>query len=226
MGLHPNTNKGRQQDVHVNLLTPLRGSFFYRDTTMTEIPPHEQEATIVMDGSTMAETMRRMAREIVYYNELLDDLALLGILRRGRPLADRFADLIHDMTGTRPPVGSLATTLYRDDFRAGLSTSSSKGTTHFDFNVDGKTILLVDDVLAAGRTIRAAMDEVMDYGRPRRIQLACLVDRGGRELPIQADYLGHSMATEANEWVTARLQEIDGEDAVLLTRRDVDEEGA
>lgn len=193
---------------------------------MMEIKPREADATVVMDGSAMAETLRRLAREIVNDNPELERLALLGILRRGRPLADRLAALIGKMTGVTPPVGSLATTLYRDDFRGGLSSPKDKGSTHFDFNVDDRTILLVDDVLAAGRTIRAAMDEVMDYGRPKRIQLACLVDRGGRELPIQADYLGHSMATEASEWVTARLVEIDGEDAVLLTRPDPRPEGA
>jgi pyrimidine operon attenuation protein/uracil phosphoribosyltransferase len=187
---------------------------------MTEVIPPNEEATVVMDGAAMAETLRRLAREIVNDNPDLERLALLGILRRGRPLADRLAGLIGKMTGLTPPVGSLATTLYRDDFRSGLGSPKAKGSTHFDFNVDDRTILLVDDVLAAGRTIRAAMDEVMDYGRPRRIQLACLVDRGGRELPIQADYLGHSMATEPCEWVTARLVEIDGEDAVLLTRRE------
>ncbi len=192
---------------------------------MTEMTPPD-EATIVMDEAALAETLRRMAREIVHGNEVLEDLALLGILRRGRPLADRLADLIEELTGVAPPVGSLATTLYRDDFRGGIGSTMDKGNTHFDFNVDGRTILLVDDVLAAGRTIRAAMDEVMDYGRPRRIQLACVVDRGGRELPIQADYLGHSMATTPNEWVTTRLHEIDGEDAVLLTRRTDLEEGA
>jgi len=192
---------------------------------MMDIKPREADATVVMDGSAMAETLRRLAREIVNDNPELERLALLGILRRGRPLADRLAALIGKMTGVTPPVGSLATTLYRDDFRGGLSSPKDKGSTHFDFNVDDRTILLVDDVLAAGRTIRAAMDEVMDYGRPKRIQLACLVDRGGRELPIQADYLGHSMATEPSEWVTARLMEIDGEDAVLLTRPEPKPEG-
>jgi pyrimidine operon attenuation protein/uracil phosphoribosyltransferase len=192
---------------------------------MTDIKPREADATVVMDGVVMAETLRRLAREIVNDNPELDRLALLGILRRGRPLADRLAGLIGKMTGITPPVGSLATTLYRDDFRGGLSSPKDKGSTHFDFNVDDRTILLVDDVLAAGRTIRAAMDEVMDYGRPKRIQLACLVDRGGRELPIQADYLGHSMATDPGEWVTARLVEIDGEDAVLLTRPEPSPEG-
>ncbi|MBX3178942.1 MAG: bifunctional pyr operon transcriptional regulator/uracil phosphoribosyltransferase PyrR [Candidatus Hydrogenedentes bacterium] len=193
---------------------------------MSETMPPEQEATVVMGESAMAENLLRMAHEIANDNPELEDLALLGILRRGRPLADRLAAIIGKLTGITPPVGSLATTLYRDDFRGGLGSPKDKGSTHFDFNVDGRTILLVDDVLAAGRTIRAAMDEVMDYGRPRRIQLACLVDRGGRELPIQADYLGYSMATDPGEWVTARLVEIDGEDLVLVTRRDAGEEGA
>jgi len=193
---------------------------------MTNSAEKDRDATIVMGGEAMTEALRRMAREIVNDNPELDRLALLGILRRGRPLADRLAALIGKLAGVTPPVGSLATTLYRDDFRGGLSSPKHKGSTHFDFNVDDRTILLVDDVLAAGRTIRAAMDEVMDYGRPRRIQLACLIDRGGRELPIQADYLGHSMATSPDEWVTAQLHEIDGEDMVLVTRREAGEEGA
>lgn len=170
-----------------------------------------------MDSEAIRVTMLRIAREIVEGNADLENLVLLGILRRGRPLADRFAAIIESQTGVAPPVGSLATTLYRDDVHAGIK---HKGETHFDFNVDGRTVLLVDDVLAAGRTIRAAMDEVMDYGRPRRIQLACLVDRGGRELPIQADYLGWSVAAPVQDWIAVHLNEIDGEDLVLQERRD------
>lgn len=177
------------------------------------------EYTIVMDGGTMERHLHRMVQEILRSNDDLESLVLLGILRRGRPLAERIANLLGDMGGYTPPVGSLATTLYRDDIRSGARVAKlAAGETHFDFNVDGRTVLLVDDVLAAGRTIRAAMDEVMDYGRPARIQLACLVDRGGRELPIQADYLGWAVATEPNEWVHVHLREIDEEDAVLLKR--------
>jgi len=179
------------------------------------------EFTVVMDARTMNTHIHRLAQEIVDGNPDIHGLVILGILRRGRPLADRIAKLIGEMTGVTPPVGSLATTLYRDDFRAGVGVPKVRGTTHFDFNVDGRTVLLVDDVLAAGRTIRAAMDEVMDYGRPERIQLACLIDRGGRELPIQADYLGWPIATQRQEWVSVRLKETDGEDAVLLERRAV-----
>ena len=134
------------------------------------------------------------SKKIIDNNPDLDGLVLLGILSRGKPLADRMAQAIGAITGVTPPVGALATTLYRDDvgqsWRPHLGPRKARGTTHFDFSVDDRTVLLVDDVLAAGRTIRAAMDEVMDYGRPARIQLACLVDRGGRELPIQPEYLG------------------------------------
>ncbi|HNR29862.1 MAG TPA: bifunctional pyr operon transcriptional regulator/uracil phosphoribosyltransferase PyrR [Candidatus Hydrogenedentes bacterium] len=177
------------------------------------------EKTVLMDAQAMREALERMARAIIDANEDIESLVLLGILTRGRPLADRLADTIAEMAHFRPPVGSLATTLYRDDLRAGVGEAKLGGTTHFDFSVDNRTVVLVDDVLAAGRTIRAALDEVMDYGRPRRIQLACLVDRGGRELPIQPDYLGWTVATHPNDWVTVRLKEIDGEDAVLEERR-------
>ena len=176
------------------------------------------ESTVVMDRQAMAATIRSMALAIANGNPDIGGLVILGILRRGRPLADRIARLIGEYTGVTPPVGSLATTLYRDDVRSGAAVPVHKGDTHFAFPIDGRTVLLVDDVLAAGRTIRAALDEVMDYGRPKRIQLACLVDRGGRELPIQADYLGYEIGTGPGEWIFARLEEIDGEDAVLLQR--------
>lgn len=176
------------------------------------------ESLVVMDRSAMAATLRSLAVSIAAENaDNIHELALLGILRRGRPIADRLAGIIEHFTGVRPPVGSLATTLYRDDVRSG-AVPEFKGETHFDFSVEDRTIVLVDDVLAAGRTIRAAMDEVMDYGRPRRIQLACLIDRGGRELPIQADYLGYPISTGKHEWVFVRLEEVDGEDVVLVQR--------
>jgi pyrimidine operon attenuation protein/uracil phosphoribosyltransferase len=161
-----------------------------------------------------------MAQEIVAANPDIGSVVFLGILSRGRPLAERFARCIGGMTGVTPLVGSLATTLYRDDLRAGVGHFKvTSGTTHFAFSIDGKTVVLVDDVLAAGRTIRAALDEVIDYGRPARIQLACLIDRGGRELPIQPDYLGWAVPAGPNEYVAVRLIEMDGQDAVLLERR-------
>lgn len=183
----------------------------------------ETESTVVMTADAIAEAVHRLAQEIAEANPEIGSLALLGILSRGRPLADRLAKQIGEMTGTQPRVGSLATTFYRDDFRSGIGDISKARPepTYFDFSIDGLTVVLVDDVLAAGRTIRAAMDEVMDYGRPARIQLACLVDRGGRELPIQPDYLSRTVATARNEYVSVRLTEIDGEDVVLLEHRPV-----
>lgn len=181
----------------------------------------DAEYVIVMDAAAMAATVQSMALAIADANPALDRLVILGILSRGKPLAERLADCIEQYTGVRPPVGALSTTLYRDDLRTGGAGDAAMRlvATHFDFPIDDMTVLLVDDVLSAGRTIRAAMDEVMDYGRPRRIQLACLVDRGGRELPIQADYLGYALSTTPDEWVFVRLNEIDGEDAVLVQRR-------
>lgn len=179
---------------------------------------HSPETTVVMDHEAIEAALRRIAQEIAAAHEAVANIALLGILSRGRPLADRLADHIAAMTGARPRVGALATTLYRDDLRSGRVPGTVGSETHFDFDIDGMTLILVDDVIAAGRTIRAALDEVMDYGRPQRIQLACLVDRGLRELPIQPDYLGWTVATALDDHVAVRVREVDGEDAVLLER--------
>jgi pyrimidine operon attenuation protein / uracil phosphoribosyltransferase len=177
------------------------------------------EFTVVMDAEAVNAALYRMAQEIGAAHEDMNRVVLLGILRRGRPLAERLSALLDEMRGEAPRVGSLATTLYRDDIRSGrLPAGVTSHETHFDFDVDGTTVILVDDVIAAGRTVRAAMDEVMDYGRPARIQLACLVDRQVRELPIQADYLGWTVATRPEDHVAVRLCELDGEDAVLLRR--------
>ncbi len=183
---------------------------------MPDATANTPPATVLMSADTLADTLRHMAREIID-GHAGSDFVLLGILRRGRPLADRIADAIEAMSGTRPKVGSLATTLYRDDIRAGKSPLTvPQGQTHFDFDVDGAHIVLVDDVLYSGRTVRAALDEIMDYGRPARIQLACLIDRGLRELPIQADYLGLAISTRPRDHIALRLAELDGEDVVLL----------
>jgi len=191
--------------------------------SQSEDTPIEQ--TIVMDAAAMTEAVRRIAREIVDANSDIASVALLGILSRGRPLAERLAAIIRDVTGVEVRVGSLSTRLYRDDLRSGRTNGITGSTgTHFDFDVDGTTVVLVDDVLSTGRTVRAALDEVIDYGRPRRIQLACLMDRGLRELPIQADFLGGSLSTSAEDHVSVRLMETDGEDAVLLERASADNE--
>ena len=182
---------------------------------------------VIMDAAAVAETIGQMAEAIVGAHDRLDEVALLGILTRGRPLAERISARIEDLSGATVPVGSLATTLYRDDLRTGkLPPSVGKAETHFDFNVDGLTVILVDDVIAAGRTVRAAMDEVMDYGRPKRIQLACLVDRQVRELPVQPDYRGRLVTPGADGPVRVRLVEIDGEDGVFIAQDNDTEEGA
>lgn len=175
------------------------------------------EVTVVLDAEGIDHAVTRLAQEIAEANQDVEEYVLLGILTRGRPLADRLAGRIGEMTGNAPKVGSLATTLYRDDLRSGRVAGITGTTgTHFDFDVDGMTVVLVDDVLSTGRTVRAALDEIMDYGRPRRIQLACLIDRGLRELPVQADYLGWSIGTVATDHVSVKMAEMDGEDLVLL----------
>lgn len=174
---------------------------------------------IVMSSEEIQGAVRRIAGEILEAHPDGTQLALLGILRRGKPLADRIANELAAATGNHPPVGALATTLYRDDLRSGKGRVKIDGReTHFDFDVDGIDVILVDDVIYSGRTIRAALDEVMDYGRPSRIQLACLVDRGLRELPIQADYLGLAIKTLHSDHVAVHLMETDEEDVVLLQR--------
>ena len=172
-----------------------------------------------MTAAEIADAVDGIARGIIEGNETLDSVVLLGILRRGRPLADRLATHIEQLTSVRLRVGSLATTLYRDDLRSGAGAANIQPReTHFDFDVDGVTVILVDDVIASGRTVRAALDELMDYGRPSRVQLACLIDRGLRELPIQADYLGLSISTDMGDHIAVRLDEMDYEDVVLLER--------
>jgi pyrimidine operon attenuation protein/uracil phosphoribosyltransferase len=174
----------------------------------------------VMKAGEMKKILDRLAQEIIARNGDIESLVLLGILKRGRPMAERLAAAIGKARGVTPPVGSLATTLYRDDLRAGLGHFKLDGeATQFAFPIDDKTVILVDDVLAAGRTIRAAMDEVMDYGRPAKIQLACLIDRGGRELPIQPDYLGKTVEPAPDEYVSVKMVETDGQDAVLIEER-------
>jgi pyrimidine operon attenuation protein/uracil phosphoribosyltransferase len=172
-----------------------------------------------MTDGEIATALDSLATAICEGHSGENTIYLLGILSRGRPLADRIAQRIEKLSGIVPRVGSLATTLYRDDIRSGkVSLKLGGSETHFDFDVDGNSIVLVDDVLNSGRTVRAALDEVMDYGRPSRIQLACLIDRGLREIPIQADYLGKSIQTLESDHVQVKLEELDGEDSVVLTQ--------
>jgi len=153
---------------------------------------------VVLDASRMARALARIAHEILERNSGIEEVALVGIRTRGVPLARRIAASIKEISGHETPCGALDITLYRDDLSGNASAAGPQPVVHkteIDFNIDGKLILLVDDVLYTGRTIRAALDALIDFGRPREIQLIVLVDRGHRELPIKADYVGKNLPT-------------------------------
>jgi pyrimidine operon attenuation protein/uracil phosphoribosyltransferase len=170
---------------------------------------------IVMDADRMARSLARIAHEIVERNRGVADLALIGIPARGVPIARRLAREIATIAGVEVPVGALDITLYRDDFRRhAVGPQPVIRRTDVPFSIDDRLILLVDDVLYTGRTIRAAFDALIDFGRPRAIQLVALVDRGHRELPIRADYVGRNIPTSRQQSVQVRLVEIDGRDEV------------
>jgi pyrimidine operon attenuation protein/uracil phosphoribosyltransferase len=155
---------------------------------------------VLLDPDAIARGLRRVAGELAERGRGVRDLALVGIRRGGEPLAARLAALLHEVEGTSPPVGSLDITLYRDDAATALPNPRI-GPSHIPFPVEGRRIVLVDDVLYTGRTIRAAVDALLDYGRPRRIELVALVDRGGRELPIQPDYVVRAVEIDASRRV-------------------------
>jgi pyrimidine operon attenuation protein/uracil phosphoribosyltransferase len=170
--------------------------------------------TRVMGPEDVRRALIRISHEVVEHNRGTDDLVMVGIRTRGAPLADRIASSIASFEGVDLPSGALDVTLYRDD--VALRGPRSLEATTVPADVDGRVVVLVDDVLYTGRTIRAAFDAVLDLGRPRSIRLAVLVDRGHRELPIRADYVGKNLPTALNEVVKVHVDEIDGEDAVLI----------
>ena len=179
-----------------------------------------REKAKVMDRETIRRTLTRMAHEIVERNGGVADLCLVGICRRGVPLAERLAAHVAEAERVRIPVGTLDVTAYRDD-RPARKVSQDAGAgpgvkTHLPFPVANRRIILVDDVLYTGRTVRAALDALIDLGRPASIQLAVLVDRGHRELPIRPDFVGKNLPTSAREIVTVRVAEMDGEDEVVI----------
>lgn len=168
----------------------------------------------LMDPESISRALRRIAHEIVERNKGVDDVMVLGIHTRGAPLAVRLGKFLTEVEGTAVAVGSVDIGMYRDDLDTRPTTPL--GHTEIPASMDGQTVVLVDDVLYTGRTIRAALDALADLGRPARVQLAVLVDRGHRELPIRADYVGKNVPTAHDERVTVRLAEIDGTEGVFM----------
>ena len=172
---------------------------------------------LVMDADRMSRALTRIAHEILERNRGLDEIALVGIRTRGVPLARRLARSLREINGDSVATGALDITLYRDDLmRHPVGPQPVVRSTEIPFSIDDRKILLVDDVLYTGRTIRSALDALIDFGRPRAIQLVVLIDRGHRELPIKADYVGKNVPTSVRQSVQVRLQEIDGADEVVI----------
>ena len=176
------------------------------------------ERRVLADGAAAARVLRRIAHEIVERNGGAGGIALVGIRTGGLHLAERLQALIAEIEGTAPPLGAVDISLYRDDVFAGLPRPVI-GPTELPFELDGVRVVLVDDVLYTGRTVRAALDALMDYGRPRAVQLVALVDRGLRELPIRADYVGMSAETSADELVKVRFSGTGEVERVVLAVR-------
>ncbi len=173
--------------------------------------------TVIMNADDIKRTISRMSHQLIERNQGVGNVVLLGIKTRGMPLARRIAAKIEEIEGSALPVGELDITLYRDD----LTQKQEQATVHgsqVPFAVEGKIVVLVDDVLYTGRTVRAAMDAVIDMGRPQKVQLAVLVDRGHRELPIRADFVGKNVPTASDEVVNVRLAEVDKGDQVVIVR--------
>jgi pyrimidine operon attenuation protein/uracil phosphoribosyltransferase len=188
------------------------------------VPPHTDAPTyerVLLDAEALERTLHRIAHEIIERNPELDGVALVGIHTRGVPLAQRLRRLIEDFAGVEVALGTVDITFYRDDVQvrggeAPIHPQPLVRATRLDFALEGKTCVLVDDVLYTGRTIRAAIEALFDYGRPARVQLAALADRGHRELPIRPDYVGKNLPTARSERVQVELVEVDEVDRVVL----------
>jgi len=180
---------------------------------VSHMPPKQ---TTILDSRALDRTIRRMADEIVELNNGTDDLVIAGIQRRGVQLAARIVSQIRDREGVDVPQGALDITLYRDDLQT-VGPRPVVGATTIPWTIDDKRLVIVDDVLYTGRTVRAALDELADFGRPKRIALAVLIDRGGRELPIHADVIGKKVSISTGQRVDVLVEELDGRDAVVVT---------
>jgi pyrimidine operon attenuation protein/uracil phosphoribosyltransferase len=185
---------------------------------------HERGETIlkekaqILDHEQIRRALTRIGHEIVERNRGTEGVVLVGIRTRGVPLAERLAEVIERIEGVQIPVGVLDITRYRDDLSS-VAEQPIVSHTSMPMSVEGRVVVLVDDVLFTGRTARAALDAIMDLGRPARVQLAVLVDRGHRELPIRADYVGKNVPTSTREVIAVRLREIDGDDRVVILER-------
>lgn len=179
-----------------------------------------KEKAKLLDGEAINRSLMRIAHEILEKNKGTQDLCLMGIRNRGAYLAKRLADCIEKIDKVSVPVGVLDITLYRDDLTL-IASSPVVHKTEIDFDITGKNLVLVDDVLYTGRTVRSALDALMDLGRPHSIQLAVLIDRGHRELPVRADYVGKNIPTSQKETVEVRLMETDGSDEVVIVEKSV-----
>ena len=180
------------------------------------------EKTVLMDEQAVHRALIRIAHEIIEKNKGLENVALVGIQRRGVPMANRIAKVMEDVEGAAPDVGVLDITFYRDDLST-LAAHPVVNGTAIHFNINDKKIVLIDDVLFTGRTVRAAIEAIFDMGRPACIQLATLIDRGHRELPIRPDFVGKNVPTSSDEIIAVNVTEYDGGNGVLLYQKEADE---
>jgi pyrimidine operon attenuation protein/uracil phosphoribosyltransferase len=178
-----------------------------------------REKAKILDKDNLGRALMRIAHEILEKNKGAKGLCIVGIRNRGAFLAKRLSDCIEKIDQAKVPVGILDITLYRDDLTM-IAAHPVVHKTEIDFDITDKNVVLVDDVLYTGRTVRAALDELIDFGRPKSIQLAVLIDRGHRELPIRADYAGKNIPTSKDELVEVRLEEVDGKDEVVIVEKD------
>ncbi|MBO3445336.1 MULTISPECIES: bifunctional pyr operon transcriptional regulator/uracil phosphoribosyltransferase PyrR [Clostridia] len=174
-----------------------------------------REKAQLMDEKAISRAITRVSHEIIEKNKGVEDIVLVGIKTRGLPIADRISKKIEQIEGTKVNTGEVDITLYRDDLKE-IDIDPILNGSKIDFNIDDKIVILIDDVLYTGRTVRSALDAIMDIGRPKSIQLAVLVDRGHRELPIRADYVGKNVPTSRHEIISVKLVETDEEDSVTI----------